>query len=639
VLGRAIRLDGRDYTIVGVMPAGFQYLFERTDVLTPLSVAGPQRARGWRGFRALGRLKPGVTVAAAAAEVGAISARVEKEDPKAGLGWRGTVRPLADEVMGGEARIAAGAMLGATGLVLLIACANVASLLLARCAHRGRELAIRASLGAGRGSLVGLQLAESLLLAVFGGALGVLSALWTIPLLKRIAPPEMELLQMAALDWPTLLFGLALTLATGLVFGAIPAWQSTAGDLSRALQEAGRGSSGGRHVALKAMVAGEVALALVLAAATTLMTRSLARQASRDPGFDRTNLLAANVLLGASRYPTDERVRAFYDAVLDSLRRDGSLESAAMVQTLPLAGNNSYSQVTVDGGAGDRRDNVAGFMVVSPGYFRTLKIPLAAGRDFSGEDTATSPPVAIVNEAFVRRYWPGVENPVGRRLRTGGEKAPWITVVGMARDVRHTSLTDPPRPEFYRPHAQSPARTMILVVRAKGGAANAAEALRAAVRQADPEQPLYRMEPVETILASRMGGGRATTQVLGFLAAVALILAAVGTYGVMAYLSSRRLRELGIRMALGATASHVFGMMLRGGMLRAAAGLAAGLAAAYAAAPVLRSIGAGLEDVNPRELTSYLSVASLLLVVAVVACAVPAWRATRIDPASVLREE
>ncbi|MEK7751880.1 MAG: ADOP family duplicated permease, partial [Acidobacteriota bacterium] len=442
VLGRDIRLDGRNYSIAGVMPEGFQYLYERMDVWIPLSLEPSQRERGVRSLNSLARLKPGVSVAQAGAQVRSISERIEQEDPKTSQGWRGAVRPLADRIIDRGARAAARTMFGAMGLVLLIACANVASLLLARGAHRRREFALRASLGAGRGSLIRLQLAESLLLSALGGAAGVLSAVWTVPLLKRIAPPDMTILQTARVDWNALAFGLGLSLLTGIVFGVIPAWLLTGGDLAPRLQEASRGSSGGRHVMLKSLVAGEMALALVLVAASTLMIRSLVRQFSMDPGFDKTNLMAAQVLLSTTRYPETTQVVDFYSRTLDNLRHDGSIQSAALVQTIPLGGSNRYSGVRFEGETDAKQDQIAGDMIVSPGYFQTMRIPLLAGRDFTEADNADAQKVAIVNETFLKRYWPKTPNPVGRRVRMGGEQAPWLTVVGLTRDVRHTSPID-----------------------------------------------------------------------------------------------------------------------------------------------------------------------------------------------------
>lgn len=636
VLGRDIRLDGRNHVIVGVMPEGFEYLFQKNDVWVPLSLELAQRDRSWRGLNSVARLKPGVSIAQANAEVQAISERMEREDPKSGKGWRGAVLPLADRVMGSGARAAAQTMFGAVGLVLLIACANVASLLLARGTQRRRELALRASLGATRGALMRLQLAESLLLSLLGGAVGVLSGVWTIPMLKRIAPQDLSILQTAHLDWQALAVGLGLSVATGLLFGVIPAWLLTRGDLTPALQDASRGSSGGRHTVLKSLVVGEMALALVLVAASTLMVRSIVRQFTVDPGFDKRNLTAAYILLSQARYPEKSQIVQFYSRVLDNLRSDRSLESAALVQTIPLGGNNSYTGVSVEGQTEPREDSNAGDMVVSPGYFETMRIPLLAGRDFTDADRADAPKVAIVNQAFAKRYWPDAATPLGRRLRIGGPKAEWLSVVGLANDVRHTSPLDPPRPEVYRPHQQVAANIMMLVARSRSGSISAAPALRSAVSRVDREQPLFRLESLESYLQNRGAGERATTEVLGIMAILALILAGVGTYGVMAYTAAQRVREIGIRLALGATEPQVFKMVLRGGVKLAAIGIAIGIPAAYAVTPVLRAIGSGLD---PKDTLAYSGVAALLLVIALVACLVPAWRAMRVNPASVLRSE
>lgn len=637
VLGREIRLDGRNYSIVGVMPPGFDFLYQRMDIWTPLSLEPKQRDRSWRGLNAVARLKRGVSRAQAAAEVRAISERIEHQDPNAGLGWRGNVLPLADRLMGRGARAAAGSMLGAVGFVLLIACANVASLLLARGALRRRELAVRSSLGASRGSIVRLQLAESLLLSVVGGAIGILSAVWTIPLLKaKVAPPDMRLLQTATLDWNALLFGLALSVAAAAVFGAIPAWLFARGDLAATLQDSSRGSTGGRHLLLKVLVVSEMALALVLVAASTLMIRSVLRQSTVNPGFDKTNLAAGYVLLPAARYAEKPQVVSFFSQALENVRRNGGVESAALVDTMPLTGNNTYEHITVEGDSDPNPDKITGALVVTPGYFQTMRIPLLAGRDFTTADSADSQKVAIVNETFAKRFWPRESNPAGRRVKLGGAEAPWITVVGLARDVRHSSVDDPPRPEIYRPHAQTSARILMVVARGRGGAQSAAGAIRSAVWQVDREQPIFHLQSLDSWLYERLAGERATAKVLGFLGVIALILAAVGTYGVMAYTAAQRVREIGIRLALGASQTDVFRMVLGGGLTLAAIGLAIGLPAAYGVTPLLRAINSGMDA---RDSSTYAGAAAVLFAAALAACALPAWRAMRTDPARVLRNE
>jgi predicted permease len=413
------------------------------------------------------RLKPGVSIGQAAAQVHAISGRVAKEDPKNSDDWSGQVRPLTDRVIPKPARASAGAMFGAVGFVLLIACANVANLQLARGMMRRKEFALRASLGAARATLIRLQVAESLLLSLVGGSVAVLAAYWAVPMLKRVAPPEMRIFEQASVDLTTLGFALALSLLTGVLSGALPALLLTRGNLAEGLQEASRGSTGGRHLILKGLVVGEMTLALVLVTGGTMMIRSLIRQQTTNPGFDRTNLTAAHVLLPAIRYPESPQVAEFYSRALENLRRDNGVESAALVQTLPLAGDNSYIAVRVGGrsagfhGRHDRR----------PGYFRTMRIPLIAGRDLApglpnlkAWPSSMSPSPAAIGPPT--RFRSGGVWPVARNRR--------LTVVGVARDVRHLGISDPPRPEVHRPHGQVFERTMMLVARSRAGQGTAA---------------------------------------------------------------------------------------------------------------------------------------------------------------------
>jgi predicted permease len=416
----------------------------------------------------------------------------------------------------------------------------------------------------------------------------------------------------------------------------VPAWLLTRGNLAEGLRETGRGSTGGRHLILKGLVVVEMTLALVLVSGGTMMIRSLIRQQTADPGFDRANLTAAHVLLPAVRYPESFQVAEFYSRALENLRRGNGVESAALVQTLPLAGDNSYAAVHVEGQSDPRRDSEAGDMIVSPGYFRTMRIPLIAGREFSIQDHAKSEGVAIVNESFARRYWPADPLPLGRRVQVGGEKSAWLTVVGVTRDVRHVSISDPPRPEVYRPHSQAPERTMMLVARSRTAGQSTAAAIRSSVWQVDREQPIFRLQSVEAFLLSRNPGARATTQVLGGLALIALLLAAIGTYSVMAYTAAQRLREIGIRLALGASAKSVFATVLKGGLALAGIGLLVGLPAAYGVTPLLRMATDGLQA---NETAVYAGVAILLFIVALAASAAPALKAMRVDPARILRGE
>lgn len=636
VIGETIRLNGRSYTIVGVMPQQFHFLYRNCDVWVPLYVPPNQMERGWRSLRTVARLKPGVSTAQASEQVRAISLNAGKQDSKTAEDWIGQVRPLSDRVIPRPARASAGAMFGAVGFVLLIACANVANLQLARGMMRRKEFALRASLGAGRASLIRLQVAESLLLSLVGGCVATLSAYWAVPLLKRIAPEDMRIFDQARVDLATLAFAVALSLVTGILFGALPAWMLTRGSLSEGLLESSRGSTRRRHVLLKGLVIAEMTLACVLLSGGIMMIRSLIRQQTADPGFDRANLTAAQVLLTPVRYPQPFQVTEFYTRAINALDRDNTVESAALVQTFPLTGDNSYISVRVESQSDPRQDSESGNMIVSPGYFETMRIPLIAGRDFSSTDHADSEAVAIVNEAFARRYWPADPMMLGRRVQVGGTKSPWLTVVGVARDVKHVSVSDPPRPEVYRPHSQAPERNMILVTRSRAAQLSNAEALRASVRQADPEQPIFRLQSVETLLLNRNPGARATTQVLGGLALIALLLAAIGTYSVMAYISAQRLHEIGIRLALGASSSSIFSMVLKGGLTLAGLGLLIGLPAAFAVTPLLRMTTDGLQ---PNESAVYVGVATLLFIVGLTASIAPALKAMRVDPVGTLRSE
>jgi predicted permease len=367
-----------------------------------------------------------------------------------------------------------------------------------------------------------------------------------------------------------------------------------------------------------------------------MMIRSLIRQQTTNPGFDRANLTAAHVLLPAVRYPESSQVAEFYSRALENLRRDNGVESAALSQTLPLAGDNSYIAVRVEGQSDPRQDSEAGNMIVSPGYFQTMRIPLIVGRDFHIRDHAKSEGVAIVNESFAHRYWPADPLPLGRRVQVGGGKSAWLTVVGITRDVRHVSISDSPRAEVYRPHSQAQDRTMMLVARSRAVGQSTAGAIRSSVWQVDREQPVFRLQSVEAFLLNRNPGARATTQVMGGLAVIALLLAAIGTYSVMAYTAAQRLREIGIRLALGASATSIFTMVLKGGLTLAGIGLLVGLPAAYGVTPLLRMTTDGL-DAN--EAAVYAGVASLLFIVALAASASPALKAMRINPVRILRSE
>ncbi len=635
-VGRDFRLDGRNYTLIGVLPPGFHFLYRPSQVFIPLDIS-PEAAsrRDARNLRALARLAPGVTARQAAQELAALSARLDQRYPATNRGWKADVRPAAHLFLPRNARTALTAMYFGVTFVLLIACVNLASLLLSRGTMRGRELAIRAALGAREGALTRLLLTESALLGLAGGAAGIALAWVALPLLRPMAPAGLGQVENLVLDLRGLAYGLVLSLGSGLLAGWIPAFAMTRGELGRALRGSGRGSTAGGRGTLTGLVVAEVVLSVVLLAASGLMVKSVSGQLTADAGFDRTGLMTAKVSLPEPVYREPRQVADFYRRVLAEIRRDPRVRAAAAAQTLPLAGGDQWSRVTVESSrARDARDeNLAGWMVVSDGYFDTLGIPILSGRGFTEWDTPDSPPVVIVNQTMARQYWPGAADPLGQRLKAGGDDAgPWATVIGVARDVRHLGALEPARPEVYVPHAQAPGRAMTLVARGGG----LAQAMREAVWRVDREQPLYEVESVEALIERGAAGPRATAKVLGFLAIVALLLAATGIYGVIGYLAAQRTREIGVRLALGARRADIFGMVLRGGLARAAAGLVVGLPAAVAVTPVLKSILFGLE---PHDGGTFVLVSVLLLAVAGLASLAPALRAMRVDPLRVLREE
>lgn len=614
-IGSDFRLEGRNYTLIGVMPPGFHFLYRQAQVFIPLDLpVEAANRRDARNLRALARLAPGVTAQQAAQELAALSAHLEQQYPATNRGWRGDVRPMAHLFIPRNARTAMTAMYFAVTFVLLIACVNLASLLLSRGTMRRTELAIRAALGAREGALTRLLLTESALLGLAGGATGIALAWVALPLLRQGAPAGLGHVENLVLDFRSLVYGIVLSLGSGLLAGWIPALAMTRGELGRALRGSGRGSTAAGHRTLTGLVVAEVVLSVVLLAASGLMVKSVSGQLTADPGFDRQGLMTAKVALPESLYPEPRQAADFYGRVLAEVRRDPRVQGAAVAQTLPLGGGDQWSRVLVESSrAHDAQDeNLVGWMVVSDGYFETMGVPILSGRGFSERDTPDSPPVVVVNQTMARQYWPEDPDPLGRRLKPGaGDAGQWATVVGVARDVRHLSALEPARPEVFVPHAQAPGRAMTLVTRGGGGLA---QVLRQAVWQVDREQPLYEVETVEALIERGTAGPRATAKVLGFLAIVALLLAATGIYGVIGYLAAQRSREIGVRLALGARRADIFGMVLRGGLARAGVGLLVGLPAAVAVTPLLKSILFGLE---PHDGATFAAVGALLLVVAV----------------------
>ena len=646
IVGRQIRLSSQSATVVGVLPAGFKFPVDegRTDYLQPV---GPNIGEyfGRRSayfLRVVGRLKPGVTRRAAETEMRAIGERLEQQYPDEGFRLGATLVPLHEEVVG-DVRPALFVLLGAVGFVLLIACANVANLLLARAASRHKEVAIRTALGAGRLRIVRQLLTESLLIALIGGATGLLLAMWGVDLLIASVPVDIPRLHEVGLDWRVLSFTLFVSVLTGIVFGLAPALQASKIELNEALKEGGRGSTEGimRNRVRSLLVISEVALSLVLLVGAGLLIKSFMRLREVDPGFDAKNLLTTSLSPSRAKYTNAEQQTNFYREVLGRIHALPGVEAAGFVDPLPLSGNSSSVTFTIEGReVAPGKLFISNRRMISPDYFRAMHIPLLRGRAFDERDTKQRPLVLIVNETFARRYFPG-EDPIGKRVLIGAApenpNPPPHEIVGVVGDVRHEGLDTEAGPEYYVSYQQTPFRHSSLVVRTTGSDASSVTAsLRSAIKQVDQEQYIPRIEPMEQLLAESFARRRFNMMLLAVFASVALVLAAVGIYGVMSYSVTQRTQEIGIRIALGAQAGDVVRMIVRQGMTLVLAGLVLGLAGAFAVTRIMASL---LFGVSPRDALTFIAVSVLLAGIALLACLIPARRATRIDPVVALKEQ
>jgi putative ABC transport system permease protein len=635
IVGRTVSANGEPFVVAGVvaddvqLPPGSQFWFTpRWKV--PDHPLRPQidnsADRNGSYLDVVARKKPGVTLAALRAEATALGKRLERDHPEnQGRGFQ--VTPLRESVYG-DLRPTLLLLGAAVALILLIACANVANLLLARAVARQHEVAVRQALGAPRWRLVRLFLAESLLLALCGGALGLVLSLWAAPLLAALSPGVVRA-ESLHLDGLVLAFTAGLAVATAVVFGVLPALQGSAP--ADAMREAGRaGTAGRRRARLRsALIVAEVALALVLLIGAGLMLRSFARLSSVDPGFDPSSVTVGDVWLPQGKYPDVARQAAFYARLVRALSTAPGVTSAGAVSRLPLSGGNSSR----DAGFPDAPDKMvaADYRIASDGYFETMRIPLRAGRLFTSSDVDSGARVAVVNESFARSAWPG-RNPIGNRITVTLDGKP-LEVIGVVGDVKHTGLEAAARPEIYLPLSLEAWPFMTLVVRGHG---DLAALLRSETGALDRDQPLYRVGTMEERLARSLGPKRFGAYLLGLLAAVALVLAVTGIYGVLSYSVAQRTREMGIRLALGATPWGVLGLVVGDAFRLVGAGVAIGLAAALGLTQLLRSLLFGVSATDPA---TYAALPVLLCAVALAASAVAARRATSVDPALALRAE
>jgi predicted permease len=639
-VGSSITLDGKSYTILGVVPAGLPLynLDPGCAIYAPVSRGFGLENRNGHYLSAVGRLKPGETLAAARADLNAIAARLERQYGASDRGYRAAVVP-AREQMVGEVRPALLAMLGAVALVLLIAAANVANMLLARASSREREIAVRAALGAGRARLVRQLLTESLLLSLAGCLVGILLAFWGVDLLKSMAPGDIPRLAEVRVDGLVAAFAGGAAILTGLAFGLAPAWQISRAALSDSLRDRGASSerSGGRLRNL--LVAGEIALSLVLVVGAALLLQSFSRLRHAQLGFAPDGVFTFQMDLPDGRYPKDEDVAAFHGALLARLRALPGVDAAASITCLPLSAERTMNLAfLVEGRAPDpAKVQSARYNSVSPGYFRLMRVPLVRGRLLAESDGATAPRAVVVNEALARLYFPG-EDPVGKRIALSGRPKPedWAAIVGLVGDTREASPDRPASPQMFMSFDQKPIGGLAFLLRSSRSPKALAAEVRAAVAAVDPEEPVDRMQTMDQVVAKSIGQPRFRTLLLSLFGAVALALASVGIYGVMAYSVSQRTQEIGIRMALGASAPDVLRLVLGQVLRLTAAAVAIGVVGALAVSRTLSSL---LYGVTPTDPATFGAVALALFGVATLAAWVPARRAARMDPTAALRHE
>ncbi len=641
LVGRSLTLDGNPYTVVGILPAGFEApIIPGAQIWSPLPLDPGRADRGNYYLRVIGRYAPGITAEVAEADMSRVARAIAEQNPVFYRDVGVTLVPLRDAVVG-DVRTALLVLLGAVGLILLIACANVANLLLARGSVREREFAVRGALGAGRLRLVRQLLTESIVLALVGGGLGFVLGVWGTRLLVSLTPTDLPRSAEIGLHPSVFLFALGATLLTGLLFGLAPALSLSRGAASDALREGGRGAASARGGRLRnALVVLELALGMSVLVAAGLLLRSFAELRRVDPGFRVDHVLSGRIQLPATRYERGEQIVAFLRRLEEGVRAAPGVHSVGATTVLPLSGLIHDVSFGIEGRLPPPGESpAADVWRATPGFFEAMRIQLRHGRSFAFTDDETSELVMLISESLAERYFSG-ENPIGKRMRVGGVQdptSPWWTIVGVVGTVRTRDLAGVPEPEIFLPMWQRPARGISIVVRTAGGRPHAlAPQLRELVSSLDPEMPVSELATLEEVWSTSIGSQRFMSQLLGAFAALALVLGCVGIYGVMAFSISQRTREIGIRMALGARGRDVLHAVLRKGIGLTLAGVAVGLAGSMAASRALSGL---LFRVDPIDPATLIAVSLLLTCAALFACYWPARRATRVDPALSLRSE
>ncbi|HTG14979.1 MAG TPA: ABC transporter permease [Blastocatellia bacterium] len=639
VLGRNVTLSGRGFTVIGVLPAGIKGLLPRVDQLEqsrdlwmPLRLDASNAPRGLHFLTVIGRLRGGLSLQMARDEVSDVADQLRQT----GATQHGImIVPLIQFVVG-STRPALLILLGAVGLVLMIACANVANLMLARAQSRRKEIAVRLALGASRARLIRQLLTESVLLSSVSGTLGVVLALWGVDSLAAASRAWLPRAEGIKIDATVLLFTLGVSLLTAILFGLAPALRASSGQLSEALKEGGQRAGHGRDRLRSLLVVSEVALSLVLLVGAGLLIKSFVRLLSVDKGFDPRQVLALDLSLPESKYAEPPQQAQFFQQVLERVAALPGVEGAASVSNIPLGDGGTNGGVQIEGkNFPPESEPIAEKLIVSAGYFRIMRIPLRSGRYFDERDAAGNQQVAIINESFARTYFQG-EDPIGKRIDFGWDTTGWQEVVGMIGDVKHYGLDEAALPAVYVPQLQRPSSSMTVVVRTTPDPRSLSAAVRSQVFEVDRDQPISRVRIMEQVVSASVASRRLSMALLAGFAVVALALAAVGLYGVMSYVVTQRTHEIGVRMALGARVGDVLGLVLKQGMVLVLIGVGTGLVAALA---VTRLIASLLYGVSPTDLATFVVIALLLTAVALLACYLPARRATKVDPMVALRYE
>ena len=645
VLGKNVIVDGNSFSIVGVTPRDFRLLDTPSELWMPYTLDAKELSqRGFHTLRVIGHLKSGVSQEQAAAEMRSIASRIEQQYADTNSGWSTKIVALRDQLVG-DIGPTLWTLLGAVVFVLLIACANVANLLLARAGSREKEIALRTALGANPGRLVRQLLTESVLLGLAGGLVGLALAAWGVSLLEQFGPSNLPRLDEVAIDWRVLAFTLSMSVLTGVVFGLAPALSSVRSDLNSILKTSGRGTTGSRGRARwrNALVVSEVASCVVLLAGAGLLIRSFARLESVNPGFRPDHVLTMQIALPETRY-SGQKIALFYQQLVERLHSLAGVQYAGIARNLPLSGSDASLNFVIENRPveSSAEQSRAKYRAASADYFAALGIPLVRGRYFDRTDGEKTPGVVIVNNTMARRFWPG-DDPVGKRMKAGFDGSQWCTIVGIVGDVKHTGLDAETNAEMYYHYRQIPPElmgfvegTMTLVLRTQAEPNSMVAAVRGEVQKLDADLAVFNVKSMQDLLGGSLAQPRFRTLLLGVFAGVALILAGTGLYGVIAYAVTQRTNELGVRMALGAQKSDVLKLVVGEGAQLAAVGIGIGLVVAL---PLMRIISRLLFGVNAADPVTFGATALVILLVTLAASYLPALRAIRVDPVVALRSE